>query len=72
MSLIGEPSQIAVFGSDPLLSVAIEAGGEGDEVHVDATGHGVWVARIAAELGASTVFCWHGRRRGWCGAALAA
>lgn len=52
-----EPPQIAVFGPDPLLSVTIEASGVGDEVHVHAAGQGVWVARMAAELGARPIVC---------------
>lgn len=57
MSSFREQPRIAVFGPDPLLSVAIEAGGEGEEVHVHAAGQGVWVTRMASELGASTVLC---------------
>lgn len=49
--------QLAVFGPDPLLSVTIEAGGGGDEVHVHAAGQGVWVARMAAELGGRPILC---------------
>ena len=48
---------ITVFGPDPLLSITIEAGGAGDEIHVHAAGQGVWVARTAAELGGSPVLC---------------
>jgi 1-phosphofructokinase len=47
----------AVFGPDPLLSIAIEARGQADEVHMHAAGQGVWVARMAAELGAWPVLC---------------
>ena len=50
-------SQLTVFGPDPLLSVTIEAGGGGDEVHVHAAGQGVWVARMAAELGGRPILC---------------
>ena len=52
-----ETPQVAVFGPDPLLSITIEAGGAGDEVHVHAAGQGVWVARMAAELGARPILC---------------
>ncbi|MGZ4184371.1 MAG: PfkB family carbohydrate kinase [Solirubrobacteraceae bacterium] len=52
-----EDSQVTVFGPDPLLSITIEAGGGGDEVHVHAAGQGVWVARMAAELGGRPVLC---------------
>ena len=48
---------VAVFGPDPLLSVAIESRGDGDDVHVHAAGQGVWVARMAAELGARPILC---------------
>jgi 1-phosphofructokinase len=49
--------RVVVFGPDPLLSVTVESGGAGDEVHVHAAGQGVWVARMAAELGAQPVLC---------------
>lgn len=51
--------RVAVFGPNPLLSIAIEALGTdgGDDIHVHAAGQGVWVARMAAELGAQPVLC---------------
>jgi 1-phosphofructokinase len=51
--------RVAVFGPNPLLSVAIEelGAGGGDDIHVHAAGQGVWVARMAAELGAHPVLC---------------
>lgn len=53
-----EPPRIVVFGPDPLLSVAIEERpGGGDEIHLHAAGQGVWVSRMAAELGAWPVLC---------------
>ena len=48
---------VTIFGPDPLLSVTIEAGAAGDEVHVHPAGQGVWVARMAAELGAWPIMC---------------
>ncbi len=48
---------VAVLGPDPLLSIAIESRGSGDDVHVHPAGQGVWVARMAAELGAWPVLC---------------
>src|SRR5688572_26321796 len=43
---------------DPMLTVVVEADGTGaDEVHVHAGGQGVWVARMAAEMGAVPVLC---------------
>ena len=51
--------KVAVFGPNPLLSIAIEARGvdDGDDIHLHAAGQGVWVARMAAELGAEPVLC---------------
>ena len=49
--------RVAVFGPNPLLSVTIEARGGGDDVHVHAGGQGVWLSRMAAELGADVVLC---------------
>lgn len=51
--------RVAVFGPTPLLSVTIERRGTeaGDDVHLHAAGQGVWVARMAAELGADPVLC---------------
>jgi 1-phosphofructokinase len=50
---------VAIFGPNPMLSVTIEAltAAGGDDIHVHAAGQGVWVARMAAELGAATVLC---------------
>jgi 1-phosphofructokinase len=49
--------RVAVLGPDPMLSVTIEARGEGDDLHVHAAGQGVWVVRMAAELGAWPILC---------------
>jgi 1-phosphofructokinase len=49
--------RVAVFGPDPLLSVTIERSGENDQVHLHAAGQGVWVTRMAGELGAWPVMC---------------
>lgn len=51
--------RVAVFGPHPMLSITIEAltAAGGDDIHVHAAGQGVWVARMAAELGASPVLC---------------
>jgi 1-phosphofructokinase len=48
-----------VFGPHPMLSITVEAltSDGGDEVHLHAAGQGVWVARMAAELGAAPVLC---------------
>lgn len=49
--------QVTVFSPHPLLSVTIERRGESDDVHLHAAGQGVWVARMAGELGAHPVLC---------------
>jgi len=55
---MADSPRIVVFGPDPLLAVALEERpGGGDEIHLHAAGQGVWVARMAAELGALPVLC---------------
>ena len=51
--------KVTVFGPHPMLSVTVEAltSQGGDDIHMHAAGQGVWVARMAAELGASPVLC---------------
>lgn len=50
--------RIAVFGPSPMLSVTIEARGEGrDDIHCHPAGQGVWLSRMAGELGAWPVLC---------------
>ena len=51
--------KVTVFGPHPMLSVTIEAltSDGGDDIHLHAAGQGVWVARMAAELGANPVLC---------------
>jgi 1-phosphofructokinase len=53
-----EAARVTVFGPHPLLSVTIEQGpGSEDEVHLHAAGQGVWVTRMAAEMGARPILC---------------
>lgn len=51
--------KVTVFGPHPMLSITVEAltSEGGDDIHLHAAGQGVWVARMAAELGASPVLC---------------
>lgn len=51
--------KVAVFGPHPMLSITIEAmtAEGGDDIHLHAAGQGVWVARMAAELGAEAALC---------------
>ncbi len=49
--------RIAVFSPSPLLTITIEPGPDRPEVHLHAGGQGVWVARLAATLGAEVVIC---------------
>ncbi len=57
MPLPSELPTVVVYGPDPLLSVTIESRGSDTDVHVHAAGQGVWVARMAGELGARPVLC---------------
>jgi 1-phosphofructokinase len=51
-------ARATVFGPNPLLTVALESRtADGDDVHMHAGGQGVWVARMAGELGAEPVLC---------------
>ncbi len=49
--------RVAVFGPSPLLTVSIETRGGHDDVHVHPGGQGVWLSRMAAEMGADPVLC---------------
>ena len=49
--------RVAVFAPSPILTVTIERGSDRPEVHIHAGGQGVWVARLAATLGADVVLC---------------
>lgn len=46
-----------VFAPDPLLTVTVEAGADGDEIHLHAGGQGFWVAQMIANLGVGVSFC---------------
>ena len=51
--------RVAVFGPHPMLSITIEAltAEGGDDIHLHSAGQGVWVTRMAAELGATPILC---------------
>src|SRR3954451_198768 len=49
--------RVAIFAPHPLLTVTIESRGEQDDVHTHVGGQGIWVARMAAELGAWPIVC---------------
>ncbi len=51
--------RVAIFGPNPMLSITVEAltADGGDDIHLHAAGQGVWVARMAAELGADAHLC---------------
>jgi 1-phosphofructokinase len=55
--------KVAIFGPSPMLSITVESltADGGDDIHVHPAGQGVWVARMAAELGAEPILC------GFCG-----
>jgi len=46
-----------VFAPDPLLTVTVEAGSDGDEIHLHAGGQGFWVAQMIANLGVEVALC---------------
>lgn len=49
---------VFVFAPSPLLTVTVECAPDGsDELHVHAGGQGVWIARMAATLGADVTLC---------------
>ncbi len=54
---MGDVPRVAIFGPNPLLSVTIEARGGEEDIHIHAAGQGVWVARMAGELGTEPVLC---------------
>jgi 1-phosphofructokinase len=51
--------KIAIFSPNPMVSIAIESfsADGGDDIHIHPAGQGVWVARMAAELGADPILC---------------
>ena len=44
-----------MFAPDPLLTVTIEAGPDGDDIHLHPGGQGFWVSRMCSSLGLRTV-----------------
>jgi 1-phosphofructokinase len=53
---------VTIFGPHPILSITIERRGEeGDDIHLHPAGQGVWVARMAGEMGGHPILC------GFCG-----
>jgi 1-phosphofructokinase len=51
--------RVAIFSPNPMVSIGIESfsADGGDDIHIHPAGQGVWVARMAAELGAEPVLC---------------
>lgn len=50
-------ARVAVFSPSPLLTITIEPGSDRPEVHLHGGGQGLWVARLAATLGAEAILC---------------
>ncbi len=48
---------ITIFAPSPILTVTVEPGSRHEEVHFHPGGQGVWVARMAAGLGARVTLC---------------
>jgi 1-phosphofructokinase len=56
--MTGSQPRVTVFGPHPLLSITIERlGTDEDDIHLHAGGQGVWVARMAGQMGADPVLC---------------
>ncbi len=53
----GTDARVAIFGPNPLLTVTLEMEGERQRIHFHAGGQPVWVARMAACMGARPVLC---------------
>jgi 1-phosphofructokinase len=50
--------RVAVFGPHPILGITIERrGADEDDIHIHPGGQGVWVARMAGEMGAFPILC---------------
>lgn len=49
--------KVAVFAPAPVLTVTVESGAEGSDVHVHAGGQGSWVANMVTVLGARALLC---------------
>jgi 1-phosphofructokinase len=50
--------RVTVFGPHPILAITIERrGADEDDIHCHPGGQGVWVARMAGEMGAYPVLC---------------
>jgi 1-phosphofructokinase len=49
--------RVIVFAPAPLLTITIEPGRLGGDVHVHAGGQGIWQARMLAALGAAVTIC---------------
>jgi 1-phosphofructokinase len=52
------PPSVTIFGPSPILSITIEQrGADEDDIHLHPGGQGVWVARMAGEIGAHPILC---------------
>jgi 1-phosphofructokinase len=54
---MGVSRRVTVFAPNPLLGIAIEGRGGRDDIHLHPAGQGVWLTRMAGELGAEPVLC---------------
>jgi 1-phosphofructokinase len=53
-----EKPRVTVFGPHPILAITIERrGADEDDIHLHPGGQGVWVARMAGEMGAYPIMC---------------
>lgn len=52
-----QAAEAFVLAPDPILTVTVEEGSDGDEIHLHAGGQGFWLGRMLACLGVRAVLC---------------
>lgn len=52
-----DPAGVCVYAPSTIVTVTVEGGEEGDDIHFHAGGQGFWIARLLARLGVPTTMC---------------
>lgn len=55
--MVAEMPQVTVFAPSPVLTVTVESGADGPDVHLHAGGQGAWIANMVCVLGARALLC---------------
>jgi 1-phosphofructokinase len=55
--MVAATQKVAVFAPSPVLTVTVESGADGSDVHMHAGGQGSWVANMVSVLGARPLLC---------------